>query len=272
MGCHSGKATAPKNTDPAVANNTLLAGPQAQSKDAVKETTPEAAQPLQGIFDGIWSSGDNGGNAVIRGDKLTWGDDTMSDLRINEESKAIETTYQGTRYTGALGADGKIHWNDNDVWSRDEALHEQLEKALQEQQEDNSRCPGEAETLSPAAPVVSKEQRAQNYQSAAETNLRENASAAHQVKQDALLPNSGNEPDERKDKLLFPGGLPREAGTEATQALALAPKAVEAAQKAEEQKSLHLDLNAKDSKPGGTMIDNQKTGSAPRKERAMCCC
>lgn len=117
MGCNHGKVSAPK---PVSGTNTLLTNTHGQ-KDTIKEAAglPEpAAVPLTGIFEGAWHNG------VIRGDKMMWSDDvgTVSQLKIDEALRSIQfTTDIGKIFTGELQADGKIHWDDGDVWERCEA-------------------------------------------------------------------------------------------------------------------------------------------------------
>ena len=77
------------------------------------EQHTDAVPELQsGIFDGLWSNG------VIHGDKLTWHDDAVSKLFIDEATKVLQVTWQEISYRGELRADGKIYWSDGDVWNR----------------------------------------------------------------------------------------------------------------------------------------------------------
>jgi len=66
-------------------------------------------------FNGQWSRG------VISGDKLTWRDGTVpaSEAQIQiVDGRKLETTWNGSSYTGELRDDDRIYWSDGDVWTR----------------------------------------------------------------------------------------------------------------------------------------------------------
>lgn len=142
MGCtqsgQPGKVSAPKavakdcrQDDEILASEskTLLANPsgQLQSKVAFQETPEVGAVSSWGqhIFDGTWSRG------VINGETMTWNDGTISSLRIDtlkremsDVTAIIEMIYEGATFKGELRDNGKIHWDDGDVWTRQQGTAE----------------------------------------------------------------------------------------------------------------------------------------------------
>merc|ERR1712232_361650 len=63
-------------------------------------------------FDGLWNE-----RGVISGDMLTWQDGPTTRLVITSGTSLVLMLGGGT-YKGELVADGALHWDDGDVWTR----------------------------------------------------------------------------------------------------------------------------------------------------------
>jgi hypothetical protein len=58
--------------------------------------------------------------SFIKGDKLTWYDGDVCQLRI-KHSHSFEMEFEGDTYAAQLQTDGKIHWSHGDIWTRHKA-------------------------------------------------------------------------------------------------------------------------------------------------------
>jgi len=275
MGCNSGKPsapTAPKTRTPEwysadPLNHTLLttnAQGQNLEKEAAKETpavSAERADPSQSVFNGAWNNG------VINGDVLTWNDGVVSQVRIDEMTKVIEVTYQGTSFAGELRDDDKIHWDDGDTWTRvhfpnasldttaggtehaDLTSHSQVETvpkhhAKQPLMRNES---GHTDDEMPTPEQVVK----QNQREAAEREAAAAARAAEIAWQ--------NQKDAAERKA---------AAAAARAAAPSGPPCIVCDAKIEDRRPKQSGINYLAESP----LTAEKPTLAPRKERTMCCC
>merc|ERR1712113_1301855 len=106
-----------------------------RSFEASLPISRESSLPLtcEARFDGDWSS------ATIRGNLLTWRDGQISLLAFPGPRK-LQMTCSGKAYAGELHPDGKIYWDDGDVWTRIQPLESQPQP--QEQQPVSQSQPG----------------------------------------------------------------------------------------------------------------------------------
>jgi len=70
----------------------------------------------QSCFDGLWRN-----RGAIDGDKLTW-KDGPTELLVITSDVTLELTFEGHTYHGELREDGQLHWDDGDIWTRQELL------------------------------------------------------------------------------------------------------------------------------------------------------
>lgn len=63
-------------------------------------------------FDGLWA-----GRGLIEGDTLTWSDGPAVPLVLTS-STTLELAFDGRTYCGVLQEDGRLHWDDGDIWVR----------------------------------------------------------------------------------------------------------------------------------------------------------
>jgi len=68
---------------------------------------------LTRCFNGLWA-----GRGEVNGKTFFWKDGPRAPLRFLG-SRELELTLDGRRHRGVLKDDGKLHWDDGDVWSRD---------------------------------------------------------------------------------------------------------------------------------------------------------
>lgn len=62
---------------------------------------------------------------LIKDDMLTWEDGSVTQLRI-KSAGSFEMEVHGWTYSGEIRADGKIYWDDGDIWRLQEAPKRQL--------------------------------------------------------------------------------------------------------------------------------------------------
>ena len=119
------KAEEPKAEEPK-AEEPKAEAPKAEAPKA-EEPKAEAPKAEEPSLDGHWTGG------VIKGDSLRWREG-LHGVVLASEKKAEGRTSQLTRtgatectlvtklgsFQGRLGADGRLHWSDGDVWSRSE--------------------------------------------------------------------------------------------------------------------------------------------------------
>jgi cold shock CspA family protein len=87
---------------------------QSSSSEEEKEVEQQAEMHEQAIctkYEGNWTQ------AFIRGNKLTWNQGEHVEIQ-GTSSTTFSMKYLGTTYSAKLQEDGKLHWDDGDVWVR----------------------------------------------------------------------------------------------------------------------------------------------------------
>jgi len=73
--------------------------------------SPPTSDSEASDFDGDWNRG------TIRGRTLTWNEGEAVALKIIS-ARTLQLTYVGATYKGELQDDGRLHWDDGDIWTR----------------------------------------------------------------------------------------------------------------------------------------------------------
>lgn len=125
MGCSAGKVPASPSSRP---ENTLLGGGSHAHKEPIKEGVEVSRE--QASFDGEWCYDRIRGewanglwtNATINGTTVTWSDGHVSTIHVDSLAGAIAVPIRGLMCTGVLKKDRKIHWSNDDIWTRHREL------------------------------------------------------------------------------------------------------------------------------------------------------
>merc|ERR1719189_3089427 len=82
-----------------------------QSLEFPDDLSPPTCDLQESDFDGDWNRG------TICGRTLTWNEGEVVALTIIS-GRTLQLTYVGSAYTGELQDDGRLHWDDGDIWTR----------------------------------------------------------------------------------------------------------------------------------------------------------
>jgi len=83
-------------------------------------TLRKALKKEKAAINGSWASIDDNKVNVINGSNLTWNDGEVTRIRVKNPS-SFDMELRGSTCAAELRGDGKLHWNDGDVWIRCEA-------------------------------------------------------------------------------------------------------------------------------------------------------